>query len=67
MSQLPGYQRRASIWNQIQDEEVLLVINLQGIFILENNKRERIVMHIDFQDLLYVMAKGNRLKIGFLF
>ena len=43
-----AFDRRASIWNQIQDEEVFVVINLQGIFILENSKRERIVTHIDY-------------------
>jgi len=49
----------------VADDNILLVINLQGIQILENAKRDRIVHHLDYEDLLYVMGKGNRLKIGF--
>ena len=32
---------------------------------MENSKRDRIVHHIDYEDILYVMGKGKRLKIGF--
>lgn len=45
---------------------MLLAINLQGINILDNSKRNRIVQHIDYENVLYVMGKGQRLKIGFV-
>ena len=38
---------------------------MQGIHMLENSKRERIVVHIDFEDVIYVMGKGEKLKIAY--
>lgn len=60
----PG--RPSSIWAKLADDELLLVINLQGLHILENSKRDRIAIHVDFEDILYVMGKGQRLKLGFV-
>jgi len=56
----------SSIWNQVQDDDILLVISLQGIQIVQNSKRDKILLHVDFSDLLYVMGKGHRLKLGFV-
>ena len=56
----------AGIWSQIPDGEILLIINLQGIQVVNNSRRDKIVLHIDFEDILYVMGKGSRLKIGFV-
>ena len=33
---------------------------------LENSKRDRVALLIDYEDILYVMGKGNCLKIGFI-
>ena len=33
---------------------------------IENTNRERIVQHVDFEDILYVMGKGDKLKIGYI-
>lgn len=54
-----------NFWSQVSDDNILLVVNIQGIQVMENSKRDRIVHHIDYEDILYVMGKGNRLKIGF--
>ena len=43
------------------------MINLQGIQILDNSRRDRIVHHIDYEDVLYVMGKENELQIGFIY
>jgi hypothetical protein len=46
---------------------ILLAIGLQGIQILDFERRDRIAHHIDYEDILYVMGKGTQLKIGFLY
>ena len=44
----------------------MLIINLQGIGAASSKKPDKILLHIDYEDLLYVMGKGNRLKLGFV-
>jgi len=53
------YGRASSLWSQISDDELLLAINMQGVQILDNSRRDRIAYHIDFEDILYVMGKGS--------
>ena len=48
-----------NFWTAINDNELLLAINMQGIQILENSQRARVVYHIDLEDILYVMGKGS--------
>lgn len=60
------YGAASSLWSQISDDELLLAINMQGVQILDNSRRDRIAYHIDFEDILYVMGKGSQLKIGFV-
>lgn len=40
-------------------------MNLHGIQVLDNSRRERILHHVDYEDILYVMGSGNTLKLGF--
>jgi hypothetical protein len=42
------------------------VINLLGIQILDSNKRDKVICHINYEDILYVMGKGRKLKLGFI-
>jgi hypothetical protein len=60
------YSGASSFWAQLDDDELLLAISMQGVQILENSRRARIVYHIDLEDILYVMGKGSKLKIGFV-
>lgn len=48
-----------NFWTAINDDELLLAINMQGIQILENSQRARVVYHIDLEDILFVMGKGS--------
>lgn len=34
---------------------------------LECSKRDKIIYHIDYEDIIYVMGKGNKLKLGFVY
>lgn len=45
----------------------MLIINMQGVQLLECSKRDRIIYHIDYEDIIYVMGKGSKLKLGFVF
>lgn len=51
----------------MQDDKIFVAINLQGIQILANSRRERIVHHVDYEDVLYVMGKGDRLRLAFTY
>ena len=45
--------------------ELLLVVNYSSIIFLDNFTRERPILEIKLENLLYVMGKGDFLKIGF--
>ena len=40
---------------------------MHGINLLDSLKRDKIIYHINFDEILYVMGKGNKLKIGFIY
>lgn len=55
-----------NFWSSVNGPDVFLVINIQGIHILDDENRDRILQHIEFEDVLYVMGKGQTLKLGFV-
>lgn len=44
----------------------MLVININGVHIMDEAARGEIVYHIELDDILYVMGQGDRLKLGFV-
>ena len=44
--------------------EILLIVNYEMIMFVDNNKREKTLLEVKHEDLLYVMGKGDLLKIG---
>ena len=57
-------QAEHAFWNAVDGPEILMVINVTGIHILDAACRDKIVAKIDYEDLLYVMGKGQTLKFG---
>ena len=55
----------ANFWSST-GPDILLVVNIQGIYILDDKNRNSILQHIDYEDILYVMGKGQTLKLGFV-
>ena len=45
--------------------ELLMVVNYEQVIFVENAKRDKSILEIKHEDLLYVMGKNDHLKIGF--
>ena len=45
--------------------EILLVITYEQVIFLDGTKRDKPILEIKLEDLLYVMGKGETLKIAF--
>lgn len=45
--------------------ELLLIVTYEQIIFVENAKRDKAILEIKLEDLLYVMGKNDNLKIGF--
>ena len=45
--------------------DLLLVVKYEQLIFLDNQKRDRSILEVKLEDLLYVMGKGDELKIGF--
>ena len=42
-----------------------MIVNYESIIIVENKKRDKAILEIKNEDLLYVMGKRKSLKIAF--
>ena len=45
--------------------EILLVVTYEQVIFVDNLKRDKPILEIKLEDLLYVMGKDDTLKIGF--
>lgn len=43
-----------------------MVINMNGISFYENIKRDKVILKIQFEDVLYAMGSGKSLKFAFI-
>ncbi len=48
-----------------QSQEILMVVTYEQIIFMDNNSRDRTILEIKYDDLLYVMGKNDLLKISF--
>lgn len=67
----PNKQARDTIieqqfWGRIDADYIMLVVNINGVHVMDAANRGEIVAQIDYDDILYVMGQGNRLKLGFV-
>ena len=49
----------------IHSKELLLVVTYEKLFFLDNEMREKPILEIKLENILYVMGKSDVLKIGF--
>ena len=48
------------------NHDLLCVINYNGISFYENQKRDKVLQKIAFDEILYVMGSGDVLKLGYI-
>ena len=41
-------------------------MSFTGIMLLDVRNKESVLYHIDYEDVIYVTAKGNKLKLGYV-
>jgi hypothetical protein len=51
---------------QHMNHDLLCVINYNGISFYENQKRDKILQKIAFDEILYVMGSGDMLKLSYI-
>ena len=59
------FEVASEFWGRIDGPAVIMVINLNGVSFIDQADRKNIFHHVEFEDILYVMGKGNTLKLGF--
>jgi hypothetical protein len=67
----PDKQMRDTIieqqfWGRIDAEHVMLVVNINGVLVLNPANRGEVIYHIELDDILHVMGSGNRLRLSFV-
>lgn len=48
------------------NHDLLCVINYNGMSFYENQKRDKVLQRISFDEILYVMGSGEVLKLGYI-
>ena len=46
--------------------EILCVINYNGMLFFDNQKRDKVLQRVAFEELLYAMGSGDTLKLGYV-
>jgi hypothetical protein len=48
------------------NHDILCVINFNSLSFFDNQKRDKPIQRVNFEDLLYVMGSGDTLKLSFI-
>ena len=62
-----GSEGNMMTWLQgYMQNDLLCVVNFNGISFYENTKRDKVIQRINYEDILYVMGAGQILKLGYI-